>query len=265
MHHKTESVLQQRKPSHAREEKEGETLSLRWWQTCIAYSEEWIFFKTPLELVLTLQRSMSIAIAWMMMWRLLMFGTWGSFKEALDKYRCREWFTWLCYNWKTPGGWSCVWHTIYWQGGFIVKILQFTPEQPGHIYRGLPDLYTHNPFSHPSTSRRRQTLSKKTPHQRTFSRPWHAHKNTVNSCLVKGPFLPNSSLTGSKVNPLFCSWYRKTKEILYMYCTHKNSIPKIFHAKQFGAHGHIGWRRDFRVDKGTELHNALPSSELKWI
>ena len=96
------------------------------------------------------------------------------------------------------------------------------------MYRGLPDLYTHNPFSHPSTSRWRQMLSKKTPHQRTFSRPWHAHKNTVNSCLVKGPFLTNSSLTGSKVTPLFCSWYRKTKEILYMYCTHKNSILRLF-------------------------------------
>ena len=56
----------------------------------------------------------------------------------------------------------------------------------------------------------RQTLSKKTPHQRTFSRPWHAHENTVNSRLVNGPFLLNGSLTGSKTPPLI-SWYRKRK------------------------------------------------------
>ena len=41
LHHKTESVLWQRKPSHAREEKEGGTTSI----IIIAYSEERISFK----------------------------------------------------------------------------------------------------------------------------------------------------------------------------------------------------------------------------
>jgi len=51
LHHKTESVLRQRKPSHAREEKEGGTLPLLDIADIttsiinIAYSEEWISFK----------------------------------------------------------------------------------------------------------------------------------------------------------------------------------------------------------------------------
>ena len=51
LHHKTESVLWQRKPSHAREEKEGGTLPLldnsrhNYFYNNIAYSEEWISFK----------------------------------------------------------------------------------------------------------------------------------------------------------------------------------------------------------------------------